>query len=279
MTCQLYTIERAGKHFQVADYPGEKGTILALHGLTGTHKNFHHYAEALQGEYRFISIDLRGRGNSSGMDDVPSIFSHAQDVKDLIEHLAIQDPILLGHSMGAFISAIVASELDTVKGLILLDGAARMSERQQAIVKPSLGRLQKTYETKRAYVEEVKQIYGQLGIEWTDAVQAIVEYDIHEVDNLWVHKSFGQCIQEDFNSFYSFNPKEVLSAVNCSTLLVQATGNIGPFPSFFETQDFEEMIQATAKLVTYTSNCNHYTMMFTKQAAIIETIQTFLKEV
>lgn len=279
MTCQAYSIELAGRNFHLTDYHGEKGTIIALHGLTGTHKNLLHYAEALQGDYRFISVDLRGRGNSSGMDDLPSIFKHAQDVMDLIETLEIKEPILLGHSMGAFISSIVASQLNTVKGLILLDGAAQMSDRQQAIVKPSLGRLQKKYELKQAYVDEVRQIYSRLGVDWTDAVQEIVEYEIREVDNEWVHKSFGEKIEEDFDSFYVFNPKDVMENVMCKTLLIQANGTIGPFPPFFEAQDYDMTIQATSKLTTYTSDCNHYTMVFEKRDDIIVEIQSFLNGV
>lgn len=279
MTCKLYSIELAGRHFQIADYPGEKGSIIALHGLTGTHKNLLHYAEALQGDYRFISIDLRGRGNSSGMDDVPSIFKHAQDVMELIAMLEIKDPILLGHSMGAFISAIVASELESVKGLILLDGAARMSERQHAIVKPSLGRLRKTYESKQAYVDELQRTYERLGIQWTDAVQEIADYEIHEVGNTWMHKSFSEKISEDFDSFDLFNPREIMANVTCETLLIQATGEIDSFPPFFETRDYEETIEFTSKLTMYTSDCNHYTMVFEKRNDIIKAIQLFLNGV
>ena len=144
---ELYVKEVNGHQIQIADYPGEKGTIIAIHGLTGTHKNMHYYAELLKGDYRVIAIDLRGRGNSSKTDEETSIFKHAQDVIDLIGALEIESPILMGHSMGAFISSIVASKLDSVKGLILLDGAASMSEHQRKIVQPSLGRLSKEYES------------------------------------------------------------------------------------------------------------------------------------
>lgn len=56
---ELYKVEVNGNEIQVADYPGEKGTIIAIHGLTGTHKNMYYYAEQFKGEYRFISVDLR----------------------------------------------------------------------------------------------------------------------------------------------------------------------------------------------------------------------------
>ena len=47
-------------------------------------------------------------GDSSGR-DVASNFTYAKDVEDLNAVVEIKDTTLLGHSMGAFISAIVAS--------------------------------------------------------------------------------------------------------------------------------------------------------------------------
>ena len=82
---EFYKVNVNGNEIQVADYPGEKGPIIAIHGLTGTHKNMHYYAEKFKGEYRFISVDLRGRGNSAETDAEPSIFKHADDILGLIQ--------------------------------------------------------------------------------------------------------------------------------------------------------------------------------------------------
>ena len=112
---EFYTVKVNGNDIQLADYPGENGTIIAIHGLTGTHKNMHYYAEKFKGNYRFIAVDLRGRGNSAETDVEPSIFKHAEDILGLIKALKIDNPILLGYSMGAFIAAIVASRLKTTK--------------------------------------------------------------------------------------------------------------------------------------------------------------------
>ena len=77
---EFYTVNINGNEIQLADYPGDKGTIIAIHGLTGTHKNMHYYAEKFKGTYRFIAVDLRGRGNSAETDAEPSIFKHAEDI-------------------------------------------------------------------------------------------------------------------------------------------------------------------------------------------------------
>ncbi|MGM0901224.1 MAG: alpha/beta fold hydrolase [Bacillota bacterium] len=273
---QLYKQTINGNELQIADYPGENGTIIGIHGLTGTHKNMHYYAEKFKGDYRFIAVDLRGRGNSDQTDEVASIFNHADDIIGLIEALDIKNPILIGHSMGAFISAIVASKLDCVKAVILLDGAAEMSDHQQAIVKPSLARLSKKYESQQHYVDEIKGIYTKLGISWNEQMQRTVEYEVESKGDYWGNKSEEAAILADFQSFYTFDPVTVCKEIHCPVLLVYAEGEIGPMPPLFYLSDYEKTQQYTKDIETVISDCNHYTMVFENRSDINTAIEHFL---
>lgn len=273
---ELYKKNINGNSLVVAEYPGIKGPIIAIHGLTGTHKNLHYYAEKFKGEYRFISVDLRGRGNSDQMDDNTSIFNHAEDIIGLIKELEIRNPILMGHSMGAYISSIIASKLKDTKAVILLDGAASMSEHQRKIVIPSIGRMSKQYESKEHYVEVIKGIYHSLGISWNEIMQDVVEYEVVQEGSHWQNKSTESKITEDFDSFYSFLPKETFSKVKCPVLLVYAKGEIGAMPPLFYLSDYAETKKYATDIETFISDCNHYTMVFEKQPEINEAIQTFL---
>lgn len=272
----MYKVSVNGKQLQVADYPGEKGPIIAIHGLTGTHKNMHYYADAFKGEYRFIAVDLRGRGNSDDMDDNQSIFNHAADILALIEKLNISEPIILGHSMGAYISSIVASKLASVKGLILLDGAGNMKRDRKEIVKPSLGRLSKRYDSKEHFLEEIKNIYKNLDIEWNDTLQQTVEYEFEKVGNHWEHKSDEEKIVADFDSFDDYSPKEIFSKIECPILLVYAKSAIGSMPPLFELEDYKETQEYAKNLKTVISDCNHYTMVFENREDINHEIRNFL---
>lgn len=274
---ELYKVNVNGNEIQVADYPGEKGPIIAIHGLTGTHKNMHYYAEQFKGQYRFISVDLRGRGNSAAADSDTTIFKHAEDIIGLIKALDIENPILLGYSMGAFISAIVASRLKSVQSVILLDGAAKTSEHQRAIVQPSLARISRTFDSKQQYTEEIKKIYAKLGIQWNDILQQTAEYEVGQEDGHWENKSTESQIVADFDSFYSFSPKDICSQIDCPVLLVYAEGNIGSMPPLFYLADYEETQQNTKDIKTTVSDCNHYTMVFEKREDILQAIDEFLK--
>jgi pimeloyl-ACP methyl ester carboxylesterase len=279
VTMEMYVKELGNKRIQIADYPGEKGPIIAIHGLTGNHKQMHYYAEMLKDEYRVISIDLRGRGNSSRADVQSSLFKHAEDVIELIQELKINNPILIGYSMGAFISSVVASKLTSVKALILLDGAANCSQQQRDIVQPSLGRLSKEYDSQESYIAEIKEIYSRLGIKWTDHLQRVAEYEVHEVDGHWENKSTEDSVLRDFDSFYSFVPKEVCRLISCKTLLVYARGKIGDFPPLFYEEAYDDTKKYTPDIETIVSTCNHYTMVFENRAEINKEIKSFLKRI
>lgn len=267
-----------GNEIQVADYPGKKGPIIMIHGLTGTHKYMHFYAEKLKGEYRVLSLDLRGRGNSAKIGSESSIFQHAEDILELINTLKLEQPILFGHSMGAFISSIVASKLDKVKAVILLDGAAKMSNHQKAIIQPALGRLGKKYSSKENYVEEIKQIYHTLGVTWNQTLQDIAVYEVEPVGNHWENKASEAGIVSDFDSLQKYDPREICSKINCPTLLVYAKGKIGPMPPLFHLRDYEETQAYTKNLQMAVSDCNHYTMVFENREDINGNIQAFLKK-
>lgn len=267
-----------GNEIQLADYPGEKGPIVAIHGLTGTHKNMHYYAERFKGEYRFISLDLRGRGNSDNADEDTSIFRHAEDIIQLLKELNIENSILMGHSMGAFISAIVASKIDTIKGVVFLDGAAQVSLRQDDIVKPSLGRLSKEYSSKEQYVGEIKTIYQRLGVRWNEILNGIVEYEVEKVEEHWENKSTESRILDDWESFKKFKPKEIISNIDCPMLLIYAKEKIGEMEPLFYLEEYKETQMYAKNLETIISDSNHYTIIFENRIDIYTEIELFFKK-
>lgn len=276
---EFYKVTVDGNDIQVADYPGVKEAIIVIHGLTGNYRNLHYLIERFKGDYRIIAVDLRGRGNSSALDPEPSIFKHADDIIGLIKELKIDSPILVGYSMGAFISAIVASRLNFVKGVVLLDGAAETSDHQRAIVEPSLGRISRTYESKEKYVSEIQKIYENLGITWSDELAETAAYEVEEKNGLWVHKSDEAGIRADFDSFRSFQPEEVGTKIDCPVLLVYASGAIGPMPPLFLMAHYDKTKAVIRNLKVIETDSNHYTLVFEERTEVAEAIEEFLGEI
>ncbi|WP_246779671.1 alpha/beta fold hydrolase [Rhizobium sp. BK313] len=79
---------------------GDKPPLVALHGLIGSGACLSPVARTLKGDFDVILPDARGHGQSSGPVSGYSYPELAADVIGLIEKLALDQPILLGHSMG-----------------------------------------------------------------------------------------------------------------------------------------------------------------------------------
>ena len=80
-------------------------TILLAHGYGFSHIEWNIIVERLnQLNYRTIVFDQRGHGQSTIGQGGISSSSMASDYKNLIEHFNLKDCILVGHSMGGFLS-------------------------------------------------------------------------------------------------------------------------------------------------------------------------------
>jgi esterase len=109
-------------------------------------------------------------------------------------------------------------------------------------------------------------------------LQSTVEYEVVPVGNNWENKSTASRIVADFESFFSFDPHETCSQIECPVLLVYAEGNIGSMPPLFYLTDYEQTRQSTKTIETVISDCNHYTMVFENREDINGYIEDFLNK-
>ena len=110
-------------HHRIQGKGVEEGavSIVILHGLFGSMDNLAPVARKLSDSYRVISVDLRNHGRSlhSAQMSYPLM---ADDVLNLMEHLAISQAIVLGHSMGGKVAMQLALQApEKVRALVLGD--------------------------------------------------------------------------------------------------------------------------------------------------------------
>jgi pimeloyl-ACP methyl ester carboxylesterase len=165
---------------------GEKGkNILCVHGITANSRFWDCLASALMPHHRVMAMDLRGRGLSDKPSTGYSIAHHCKDILALMHDQDLERFILMGHSLGAFISlAFAAKYPQQVERLILVDGGGKLSETQMAKVfagiKPSLDRLGQIFPSLEAYLSQMKQApYLQ---PWNSYMETYFRYEIEEVE-------------------------------------------------------------------------------------------------
>ncbi len=101
---------------------GEKPQIVLLHGFTDNGLVWTPVARALEQDYDVIMPDARGHGLSTGPEKGFSVDLLVSDTVAVIQTLGLQQPYVLGHSMGAHSAASLTSRHpDLVRALLLED--------------------------------------------------------------------------------------------------------------------------------------------------------------
>jgi len=100
-------------------------TVVLLHGLFGSAKNFSALAEALTGEASVYAYDARNHGRSHHT-ATHNLSELSEDLGEFIAEHKIQNPVLMGHSMGGLTAMdFLRGHADAAKALIILDIAPR----------------------------------------------------------------------------------------------------------------------------------------------------------
>lgn len=100
---------------------GQGQAIVLIHGLFGSYENLGVIARALAGQWQVVNLDMRNHGRSAWHDSM-SYALMAEDVKETLDHLGLDQVFLLGHSMGGKIAMEFALRYpDRVNKLILAD--------------------------------------------------------------------------------------------------------------------------------------------------------------
>jgi pimeloyl-ACP methyl ester carboxylesterase len=99
-------VVRAGPPPDEAD-----AVVLAIHGLTSSLMIWRTVARELSRRTRIclLAPDLRGRGQSAGLEGPYGFDAHLADLLAVADHFGVRRPVLAGHSLGAYIAAYLAA--------------------------------------------------------------------------------------------------------------------------------------------------------------------------
>lgn len=113
---------------------GEGTTIILLHGFLENKKMWKDYVLLFSENYRVISIDLLGHGESECLGYVHEMEDNAKAVNEVLEHLKIKKVIILGHSMGGYVSLAFAELYpEKLQKLVLLNSTSKEDSPEKKI--------------------------------------------------------------------------------------------------------------------------------------------------
>ena len=120
-------IEVDGRQVGVIDTGGDGPPILWIHGLGGIWQNWLLNIPAFMDTHRCMALDLPGFGQSELPAGEISIRGFARTVDRLCHLLDIDDPVVVGNSMGGFTGAELAVSFPTRVAKLVLVSAAGLS--------------------------------------------------------------------------------------------------------------------------------------------------------
>jgi 3-oxoadipate enol-lactonase len=118
-----------GQQIYFEDTGGNGPAVILAHGFLMDHEMFAPQVAALRDDYRVITWDERGFGQTTYDGQPFSYWDSAADCLGVLDHLGIDRAVVGGMSQGGFLSLRVAlSAPERVRGLILLDTESGVPE-------------------------------------------------------------------------------------------------------------------------------------------------------
>ncbi|MCR8631399.1 alpha/beta fold hydrolase [Paenibacillus radicis (ex Xue et al. 2023)] len=99
--------EQKGTRYSYTE-KGEGEAVVLLHGFCGSSSYWNKLLPLLPNHYRVIAPDLRGHGSSEAPDGDYTMEVFAEDLAQLLQHLKVEQAIVLGHSLGGYVTLAFA---------------------------------------------------------------------------------------------------------------------------------------------------------------------------
>jgi pimeloyl-ACP methyl ester carboxylesterase len=270
-----------GVELQAAIWEGSGRTVVCVHGLTANCRCWDVVAAGLAPAHRVISYDLRGRGLSEKPASGYSEAIHVHDLNALITDLGLQKPVLMGHSLGAYISLGLAAEMPgVVGGLILVDGGGDLPQSQWdkigTAIRPSLQRLGQRYDSVEACIAAMSAL--PVFTPWSPALEAYFRYDLEPVAGGFQSRVNLAHIQEEMANKRQTGAAPFYGRLTCPVLILRATdGLLAPDDILLPQSAVDRMLAEIADSRCMSlSGTNHYSILWQPNAQRDKAIADFL---
>ena len=204
-------------------------TVVCMHGLISNSRDFDYLAERLASDFRIISIDIPGRGDSDWFED-KSLYQYPvyiADILALLKSLNISQVDWIGTSMGGVAGMSMAADYpNMIRSLVLNDIGPEIPGKALAKMRKYVG-MSPAFQDLAMAKRHLQMIYKNFGVvddeHWNHLVQHTTYID---KDKKYMLKYDPQ-IAETF-LVNQENPEDIIfwdlwDKITCPTLLIHGT--------------------------------------------------------
>jgi len=271
-----------GVGIQLAVWEGRGKEVLCVHGITANCRCWDVIASSLAPKHKVIAMDLRGRGHSDSPPSGYSVENHCKDILALMDDQGLEHPVLMGHSLGAFISLVFAAKYPRrVDRLILVDGGGKLSKAQLdkvfAGIKPSLDRLGKVFPDFESYLAPLKQ--APFLQPWNSFFDTYFRYEVEDVKGGVRSRIQPKHIEEEAGNLRNTDSSQFYSKVKAPTLILRATkGMLAEDDLVLPADVAERMAREIPNARTVdVEGTQHYSILFQPHTLRDQALLEFLK--
>lgn len=130
----MILIEKGTEIFYTDEGKGD--TLVFLHGFLENSAMWNELMPSFKKQFRVICIDLLGHGKTGSKHTIHTMEMMADAVAAVLDYLAIKQVILIGHSMGGYVSLALASKQPhRIQKLILLNSTWKSDTREKKVTR------------------------------------------------------------------------------------------------------------------------------------------------
>ncbi len=278
----MMTAKGDGVNIQLADWAGHGKNVISVHGLTANCRCWDVIAPAVASKHRLLAVDLRGRGLSDKPETGYSEEHHLGDLKCVMDNLELDNAILMGHSLGGYISMGFAARYpERVAGLILIDAGGDLSpahwDKVTEAIKPAIDRLERTFPSVDAYLDLMK--LAPFLQPWSDEIETYFRYDVIEDQGGVRSRIQPRHIREEVSNKRETGTAQFYSKLSCPVLILRATeGILSPDDILLPDHAVDKMLEdiPNARCVDI-KGTNHYSILFQPNIVRDNEISAFLE--
>jgi pimeloyl-ACP methyl ester carboxylesterase len=138
----MHSFSRDAVALRAWEWPGDQPATLLLHGIGNYARYWDFFADAVAGRLRLVASDARGHGDSGKPMDGYAPQEFVADALAVLDALAIERAVIVGHSMGGTHAIrLAAAHPDRVERVVVVDaGPEPMPEGSERARRLSLER-------------------------------------------------------------------------------------------------------------------------------------------
>ncbi len=258
---------------------GHIADVLLVHGVTASHLAWQIVADALPG-VRLIAPDLRGRGRSSAIAGPAGMHAHADDLAATLGALDVERAVVVGHSMGAFASVVLAHiHPERISRLVLVDGGLPLDVPQgmdadqlvAAILGPTAARLSMRFADTAAYLE-FWRAHPAFARDWSAELERYLEYDLvvdGGAESLRPATSYETVVADTIDMITTTVLADALAGLRHPTRLITVPRGLQDEPpGLYAPQHLARMLEAHPRIRhERIDGFNHYTIVMSTAGA------------